>query len=315
MKLQEAGTAMRIIVGLTIAAAVLAIGVDAQSRSGAAAPLERNKDLLERYFALVDKADTTGLTSVVSPGYIEHASYAADGREALLARVTESSSTRRERSVLVRMIAERDQVWSFSKVDAAGTTIGRIEMFRLEGDQIAEHWAVQEKVNLERTNVNDQWAMGKGPQRFESQPTRVTKVVPAAELERNKQVGRLFFQYAESTDLTERRKLLDIATPEYVQHNARGADGIQAFTTRPQPLPHHMNVRMLAEGDWVWSLNVPGFAQGERDGVERVNFNQWRIENGKLAEHWGIYESVPAQRSNTNDFLGYGRTHTRDFSR
>ena len=123
-----------------------------------------------------------------------------------------------------------------------------------------------------------------------------------------------FFQYAEATDVNERRKLLDIATPEYIQHNARGSDGIAAFATRPMPLPQHMNVRLLAEGDYVWSLNVPNFADGAGDGVERINFNQWRLENGRLAEHWGTYESVPANRRNPNDFLGYGRTKTGDLT-
>lgn len=309
----------------TVVVAILAIAAavttGAQAPSSTRSPLEGNKDLVERYFSLVDRADVAGVTALVSPDYIEHASYAADGREALLKRVVANASSadgpsiRRERGELVRMIAERDHVWSFSRVTIDGAIFGRIDMFRLEGNQIAEHWAVQEKVSLQRTNANDQWAMGKGPQKFENQPKRATKAVSADELERNKQTARLFFQYAEATDLTERRKLLEIATPEYVQHNARGSDGIQAFTTRPNPLPHHMNVRMLAEGDWVWSLNVPNFAQGARDGIEQVNFNQWRLEGGKLAEHWGIYESVPAQRPNSNDFLGYGRTHTRDLTR
>ena len=283
------------------------------------AALERNKNLIARYFALVDAGDVQALRSVVSTDYVEHASYAADGRDALLARIAVSLQTengvRRERSELVRMIAERDEVWTYSRVTAAGTLMARIDMFRLEGNQVAEHWAVQEKVNPQRSNANDQFALGKGPQDFTRQPKRVMRRATAAEIARNKQVSRLFFQYAEATDMTERRKLIDIATPEYIQHNAGGQDGIAGFATRANPLPNHMNVRLLAEGDLVWSLNVPNFSQGWREGVERVNFNQWRIENGRLAEHTGTYESVPAKRANTNDFLGYGRTHTRDFSR
>ena len=312
----------QVAIAAAIVTAALAVTTSGQGvqRAGLNPALERNKDVLERYFTLADKGDVAGLAGVVGAGYIEHASYAADGRDALLKRVTENlqvddAGARRERSELIRMIAEHDQVWTYSRVNAAGTAIARIEMFRLEDGKIAEHWTVQEKVNRERTNANDQWAVGKGPRSVEGQPKRVSKAVSPAELERNKLVGRLLFQYAEATDTVERKKLLDIATPEYIQHNARGSDGIQAFTTRPNPLPHDMNVRMLAEGDFVWSLNVPDFAQGAREGIERVNFNQWRIENGRLAEHWGTYESVPAQRLNTNDFLGYGRTHTRDFTR
>ena len=71
---------------------------------------------------------------------------------------------RRERPALIRMIAERAEVWTYSRVNAAGTLMARIDMFRIENDLVAEHWAVQEKVTLQRANANDQWAMGSGPQ-------------------------------------------------------------------------------------------------------------------------------------------------------
>lgn len=308
---------------LTFMAALVVLSAAAAAQSSQRAALnpvlERHKDLVERFFAAVDAADLQTLRAVVGADYIEHASYAADGRDALLERATENAEVengaRRERVALVRMIGEGDQVWTYSRVQAAGTLMARIDMFRIDHDVIAEHWAVQETVNLQRANANDQWAVGKGAQNVDPQPKRVTKVVSAEELNRNKEVSRLFFQYAEAIDPDERRKLLDIATPAYIQHNAQGQDGIGGFVTRASPLPHHMNVRILAEGDFVWSLNVPNFAQGMRDGIERVNFNQWRLENGKLAEHWGTYESVPAARPNGNDVLGFGRTHTRDFTR
>ncbi len=107
----------------------------------------------------------------------------------------------------------------------------------------------------------------------------------------------------------------DWSRPDYVQHNARGQDGVEGFANGPRPLPHHELVRAIAEGDYVWCPNIPGFAQGSAQNAERANFNQWRIEDGKLAEHWGTYEAVQPNRANANDFFGFGRGQGRDLTR
>lgn len=292
----------------------------AQSRGDLDRALERNKDVVEWYLALVNEGDVERLREIVDPDYIEHASYAPDGRDAHLAMVADNASTSddgvpHERTDLIRMIAEGSEVWTYSRVDRAGTIMARIDMFRLDDGQIAEHWAVREDIALDRVNANDQWAVGKGPQDADTQPTRTRTASSPAALERNKQIGRLFFQYTEAADLSEREKLREIAAPDYIQHNAGIRDGIDLFLTRSEPLPNHLIVRMLAEGGYVWCLNIPSFADGAPEGIERVNFNQWRIQDGRLAEHWGTYETAPADRPHTNDWLGYGRTHTRDFSR
>jgi predicted SnoaL-like aldol condensation-catalyzing enzyme len=322
--------------------------VQAQRSDTSQTVLEKNKDLIEQFFLLADKGDVDKLRPLISVDFIEHASYAPDGRDALLRVVSENvrpndSGVRQEKSEVIRMLAEGDQVWVYTRVTSPGTTIARVNMFRVEGGRtIAEHWAVQEVVNLQRANANDQWAVGMGSQNAATQPKRVTKVVSHEQLERNKEVMRKFFLYSESSDPAERIKLLDWATTGpggYIQHNANGQDGIEGFAGARRggpaapggrgdgvaagarggrgggPLPHHMLVRALAEGDYVWCLNIPDFARGSAQMPERANFNQWRLENGKLAEHWGTYETVQPNRANTNDFLGFGRTQTRDLTR
>lgn len=60
---------------------------------------------------------------------------------------------------------------------------------------------------------------------------------------------------------------------------------------------------MLAEGNLVWVLiGDPGLGRGQ--------VNQFRLQDGMIAEHWGVYQSAPAfeTRRNTNTFLGYSRS-------
>ena len=311
--------------------------------------LEKNKDVVERLFALADKGDVDQVRSIVSGDYIEHASYQADGRDAWLATIADNVKTtdagaRREKSDIIRMLAEGDHVWVYTRVLAAGTLMARMNMFRLENGVIAEHWAVQEITNTTRANANDQWAVGRGPQNADAQPKRVMKVVSQEQLERNKDVMRKFFLYSEAQDPAERMKLLQWATTGpggYIQHNANGQDGIEGFAGArgagraagdgrgPAPAAgqgagggggrgaqaNHLLVRAVAEGDYVWCLNIPGFKQGSVQSPERAIVNQLRIEDNKLAEHWGTYETVQPMRANTNDFFGYGRLQARDLTR
>jgi len=82
---------------------------------------------------------------------------------------------------------------------------------------------------------------------------------------------------------------------DYIQHNpnaGQGLAGVQAYirATRPEraiedrlelPLIH-----LMAEGDYV----TTAFVRPEKDGEGRTYYSTWfdlyRIENGKIAEHW-----------------------------
>lgn len=50
------------------------------------------------------------------------------------------------------------------------------------------------------------------------------------------------------------------------------------------------------------------------DGTS-AQFNQFRVEDGLLTEHWGVYQDVPPVRQNGNTFFGFGRGPAADYSR
>lgn len=309
-------------------------------QAGAAQPnagsdLERNKAVVERFFALANAANTNGLSEIVRADYIEHAD-APDRLEGLTrtiglnsqpAKADIAEERQRIRGDIVRMIAERDHVWTYSQVKGASSRVARIDMFRLQDGQIAEHWAVSEQVNEQRRNENDNFAAGSGPQDFTRQPRRITTPASAAVLERNREVARLFYQYFEVRDDAALRTIM---TEDYIQHNAGAGTGregllanMPAFRARvaeeakkraaagQPPVPPEANneiIRILTEGDLVWIFV-------RDDSGARAQFNQFRVVNGVLTEHWGTYQDVPVFRQNGNTFFGSGRGPAADYSR
>jgi predicted SnoaL-like aldol condensation-catalyzing enzyme len=102
------------------------------------------------------------------------------------------------------------------------------------------------------------------------------------------------------TDLAEQ-----YFTPEYIQHNpnvASGRDELVAYIkkTRPvRPLQPAMGfplIAMMAEGDLVLVAIVNMAPDPEKPDTRYANthFDLYRIENGKIAEHW---DHVPKSKA------------------
>ncbi len=94
-------------------------------------------------------------------------------------------------------------------------------------------------------------------------------------------------------------------TEDYIQHNpnvATGRDAMVAFmkSTRPvrpiQPKITFPVIAIMAEGDLVMVATVSHAPDPENPGHKYAgtHFDLFRIENGKIAEHW---DSVPKDRA------------------
>jgi predicted SnoaL-like aldol condensation-catalyzing enzyme len=91
--------------------------------------------------------------------------------------------------------------------------------------------------------------------------------------------------------------------PRYVQHNPNAADGpegLKAYIAflRDKFLDAHSDViRVFADGDYVihhvHSVPTPGSR-----GNAIVNI--YKLENGKIVEHWDVIQPVPEKSANNN---------------
>ena len=83
----------------------------------------------------------------------------------------------------------------------------------------------------------------------------------------------------------------------YIQHNSNIADGVSGLTDALAALAQQ-NIQMiyttthqvLAEGNYVLAVS-----EGTYGGVPTAYYDLWRVENGKIAEHWDVMETIADQ--------------------
>ena len=91
--------------------------------------------------------------------------------------------------------------------------------------------------------------------------------------------------------------------PRYVQHNPNAPDGIEGFKAfialRKEKFPNARSEikRVFAEGDFV-VLHVHGVREPGERGVAIVDI--FRLENGKIVEHWDVVQPIPEKPANNN---------------
>lgn len=94
-----------------------------------------------------------------------------------------------------------------------------------------------------------------------------------------------------------------IVADDYKQHNPDVPDGKEPFVSyftgffQENPDSKAEIVRSAADGDLVW-LHVHSTNGAEDLGQSVVDI--FRVEAGKIVEHWDVIQTVPAEAANTN---------------
>lgn len=89
----------------------------------------------------------------------------------------------------------------------------------------------------------------------------------------------------------------------YLQHNTGIADGLSGLGAALKSLAEagiqmiYDNVKMvLACGDYAL-----GVSEGTFGGKPTSYYDLWRVENGKIAEHWDVMETIADKSTWQND--------------
>jgi predicted SnoaL-like aldol condensation-catalyzing enzyme len=123
-----------------------------------------------------------------------------------------------------------------------------------------------------------------------------------ADIEANKRAVREFYERAFNDGDAEGAVERHLG-PTYTQHNPQAADGAEAFigfvkwyrSEFPQ-LSVEIK-RMVAEGDLVVTHGVIKTSPEDR-GTAAVDI--FRLEDGKIVEHWDVLQPVPEEAANDN---------------
>lgn len=90
---------------------------------------------------------------------------------------------------------------------------------------------------------------------------------------------------------------------KYIQHNPLVPDGVKPFTGyfiphfKANPEARSEIKRVIAEGDLV-VLHV--LSKQNKDDRGRAIVDIFRVEDGKIVEHWDVIQAIPEKAANTN---------------
>lgn len=118
--------------------------------------------------------------------------------------------------------------------------------------------------------------------------------------EANRKIVLAFF---DTDDIDERLKNV---ADNYKQHNplvADGKEGVRKFFTEMHKLYPTMKARVVhvaADGDLVW-VHAHLTVSAQDPGSALVDI--FRLENGKIVEHWDVIQPVPPTATNRNSMF------------
>ncbi len=133
-----------------------------------------------------------------------------------------------------------------------------------------------------------------------SKPTYSADSQEAIE-EQNKQIVIEFYNAALNEKNWEKTK--SFIGDRYVQHNLHASDGPEGlkahieFLKRDFPKNHGEIKHVLADGDLV-ALHIHCQRSPEMRGYAVVDI--FRVENGKVVEHWDVVQEIPDPKNAMN---------------
>lgn len=241
---------------------------------------------IEKALALINTfatGDTEKAASLLAEGYIQHNLAYGTGRDAFVGSVAWLASAPVKTTVEnIRSYEDGDKVFLQTVYNFAGAGEQvAFDIFRFdENGLIAEHW--------------DNLAAKAAPN--PSGRTQIDNLAPVHDLDKteaNREVVKNFLHDVMMGKAPEK-------TPEYfdngkyIQHNTGIADGLDglgaalaALAEQGIQMIYDTVHQVLAQGDMVLAVS-----EGTFGGAPTAYYDLWRVENGKIAEHWDVMETI-----------------------
>ena len=227
--------------------------------------------------------NTEKATELLAEGYIQHNLAYGTGRDAFVGSVAYLASAPVKTTVNnIRVFEDGDKVFLQTVYNFAGAGEQvAFDIFRFdENGKIAEHW--------------DNLAA-----KAEPNPSGRTQIDGTLEIkdldktEANREVVKSFLYDVMQGNRPEK-------TPDYfdgdtyLQHNTGIADGLSGLGAALAALAEQ-NIQMiyttvhqvLAQGNFVLAVS-----EGTFGGAPTSYYDLWRVEDGKIAEHWDVMETI-----------------------
>ena len=228
--------------------------------------------------------DTDVARELLDENYIQHNLAYGTGEDAFISSVEYLASADAETTVEnIRAFEDGDYVFLQTVYNFAGAGEQvAFDVFRFDEDgEIAEHW-------------DNLTALAGQPN--PSGRTQIDGAMEVTDLDQTEEnralVENFLYDVMQGNNPDKTADYFDGDT--YIQHNTAIADGVSGLNAALAALAEqgiqmiydetHM---ILAQGNFVLAVS-----EGTYGGAPTSYYDLWRVENGKIAEHWDVMEAI-----------------------
>lgn len=237
--------------------------------------------------------DTDVARELLDENYIQHNLAYGTGEDAFISSVEYLASADAETTVEnIRAFEDGDYVFLQTVYNFAGAGEQvAFDVFRFDEDgEIAEHW-------------DNLTALAGQPN--PSGRTQIDGAMEVTDLDQTEEnralVENFLYDVMQGNNPDKTADYFDGDT--YIQHNTAIADGVSGLNAALAALAEqgiqmiydetHM---ILAQGNFVLAVS-----EGTYGGAPTSYYDLWRVENGKIAEHWDVMETIADPSTWQND--------------
>lgn len=236
----------------------------------------------------LETGDKSAIGHINPEKYIQHNLAVGDGLEGF-GEVMKHAPEGGFKTNVVRSFQDGNFAFTHTIYDFFGPKIG-FDVFRFEDGKIVEHWDNLSEVAPPNPSNH-------------SQTDGATEITDIDKTEENKTLVSAFM-----TTVLVNGKFDKMANyfdgDKYIQHNSMIGDGLsglgsalEAMGKQGITMEYDTVHKVLGEGNFVLTISEGKFA-----GQHTSFYDLFRIENGKIAEHWDVMETIlpPAEHKNKN---------------
>ncbi len=271
--------------GLLAALAVALVALSAVHADGDADGRKRQVTALLKS---IETGDPERVGVINAQKYIQHNLAIGDGLAGLAAALKQLPP-RSARVKTIRVFRDGDFVFAHTEYNFFGPKVG-FDVFRFEDGKIVEHWD-----NLSEKDM----APNRGGHTQTDGPTEARDL---EKTEANKSLVRNFFEDI----LIHGRKdkiAVYLAGNKYIQHSPRLGDGgaglqrmAESVASPRSPVKFDKIHHLLGEGNFVLVMS-----EGTFRSRHTAFYDLFRVEDGKVVEHWDTIEAIPAKSEWKNE--------------
>ena len=246
-----------------------------------------NKEKVVALLKSIETGDTIPVGYINPNKYMQHNLAVADGLAgfgALLAQLPEGSA----KVNTIRAFQDGDYVFTHTDYNFFGPKIG-FDIFRFGDGKIVEHWD-----NLQET--------AKPNQSGHTMTDGSTEVKDLDKTDANKTLVKNFVD-----DILVNGRMEKLAHyfdgDNYIQHNPVIGDqlsslgkALEAWAKQGITMKYDTIHKVLGEGNFVLVVS-----EGQLAGKHTSFYDLFRVENGKIAEHWDVIETIASKETWKNN--------------